>query len=529
MKQILSHMTRLNYLIPLVCALLFFAVPSDAQDDSILVKELLVMDTITLEINGPTNEVSFYLNGMVFLSNTKFHQNMIPDHITFGQVTSYFVPMEYIALESSRPLFSNDPFPYSPAGTSYSRDYQTVYFTKPVEIPGDRTPEKIFEANIINGEVTTYNQLPFTAGPSRYMHPAISVNGDFMILATDLTPSSGGMDLYISRKNRSGWMTPVSLGSEINTSGHEFYPFLDQHNNLFFSSSGHMGYGGYDIFVCFFNGDGWDKPENLSSLVNTEKNEIGFSIHPGRKTALFSSDSEERGLSEEVLKLGLNKSAFIMAGIDTKNQDISLLLKDMIASGYTSATYGAASELEVEAGFSLTALPLLGEPEPEIEPEPEPEPERKPEPETETETETKTEPEPETEPAAIAPVVAPVVVPIAQQEEEEPEPIPVVAKPEPEPESEPVPVVDPNQVVFRVQIISNAKAGSQPSVTISGSTHPTWEYYYKGAYRVTVGEFVNLQDALTFRTKCKSSGFNQAFVAAFRGNERELDPSVFRK
>lgn len=512
-------MAKLIYLIPLGYLLLFQAATVKAQDDSIRVSELLLMDTIALEINGPSNDVCFYLNGMVFLSNTKFHQNMLPDHITFGQVTSYFVPMEYIALESSRPLFSNDPFPYSPAGTAFTRNYQTVYFTKEVEISGGRTREKIFEANIINGEVTTYNQLPFTAGPTRYMHPAISTNGEFMIMATDLTPSNGGLDLFISRKGKSGWMTPVSLGSEINTSGHEFYPFLDQHNNLFFSSSGHMGYGGYDVYFCRFNGEGWDKPENLSEYVNTSKDEIGFSIHPSRKLAIYSSDGEDKAQSE-IHRIGLNNSAFIVAGIDQKHQDISLLLQDLIESGYTSATYGAASDLEVEAGFNLTALPLLSEtvPEQEAEPEPEPEPEQKPEKEPVKQV--------EAEPEDQAPVVAPVIVPVIEEQEKEPEPIPVVA--EPETKQEPVPVADPNQVVFRIQILSHSKANTQPTVTISGSTHSTWEYYYKGAYRITVGEFLELKDALAFRTKCKASGYNQAFVAAFRGNERETDSSVFK-
>jgi len=500
MKQTLKHITKLIVTATLACLFLFLVKPGRAQQDSIRVEQLLDIDTISLEIRGPSNDVSFYLNGIVFLSNTKYHQKMLPEHINFGKIASYFVPLEYIAIENSKPLFSNDPFPYSPAGTSYTRDQQTVYFTKKVEVPGKRMPEKIFKADIINGKVSTFSQLPFTAGPARYMHPAISTNGEFMVMASDKTPTEGGLDLFISRKDENGWTTPVSLGPDINTSGHEWYPFLDQHNNLFFSSSGHRGYGGYDIYVCLFNGDGWDEPENLSELINTDKNEIGFSIHPGRKTALFSSDGEE---NEEILKLGLNNSAFITAGIDTKNQDISLLLEDMLKSGYTSATYGAASELEIEAGFKLSSIPLLGETIPEPEPEHEPEPE--------SFIETKPEPEP----------VIPVLVPAVK----EPEPIAVVA----EPEAEPAAAVDPNQVVFRVQILSNSKANSQPTVTVSGSTYSTWEYFYKGAYRITVGEFTDLQDALEFRTLCKTSGYNQAFVAAFRGNERETDPSVFKK
>ena len=64
--------------------ILLSAMPSLAQDelvDSILVEELLVMDTLGLDIKGPSNDVAFYMNGLVFLSNPKFHQEMIPDHI----------------------------------------------------------------------------------------------------------------------------------------------------------------------------------------------------------------------------------------------------------------------------------------------------------------------------------------------------------------------------------------------------------------------------------------------------------------
>lgn len=506
----MPNITRFKYLIPLLSTLLVMASPAGAQDDSIRVGELLVMDTVALEIKGPSIDVTFYLNGIVFLSNTKYHQKMLPDHINFGEVASYFVPLEYIALESSRPLFTNDPFPYAPAGTSFTRDYQTVYFTKKVQVPGNQMPEKIFEANIINGEVSTFKQLPFTAGPTRFMHPAISTDGEYMVMASDLTPSSGGLDLFVSRKSASGWMTPVSLGPDINTSGHEWYPFLDQHNNLFFSSSGHMGYGGYDIYVCLFNGDGWDKPQNLSDFVNSEKNELGFSIHAGRKMALFTSEGEDESLSEEVLKMGLNNSAFISAGIDTKNQDMSLLLEDLISSGFTSATYGAASELEIEAGFNLTALPLLGLDEEEQE--------------SVEEQAQVSEPKPEAK--AEAQTALPVI--IAEVEEAEPEPVVAIPPSVPEPEQAMVQATDPNQVVFRVQILSSSKAKSQPSVTVSGSAYSTWEYYYKGAYRITVGQFTNLQDALSFRSKCKSSGYNQSFVAAFRGSERETDPSVFK-
>jgi len=514
MKRTNTYKMLIIGLLSHACCLAPLLIQAQDREDSIQVRELLIMDTLHLDIKGPSNDVAFYMNGLVFLSNTKFHQDMIPDHITFGQITSFFAPLEFISLESSRPLFNNDPFPYAPGGTCYSRDYKTVYFTKSVEIPGNRHPEKIFEMAVVDGKAGTYNQLAFTAGPTRYLHPAISANSEFMVLASDLMPTSGGLDLFIVRKGSSGWGMPVNLGSEINTSGHEWYPFLDQHNNLFFSSSGHMGFGGYDLYVCFFNGEGWDEPENLGRMVNSAKDELGFSIHPGRKMAIYSTNSDEGETLDEVLKLGLNKSAYVLAGIDTKNQDISLLIRDMIRSGYTTAQFGTFSELEVEAGTQLTSLPLLTEEEPE------------------PEVEQLSQSMPEEEEAESAPVL--VVAP----EEPEPEPEPVIEESAPAPEvfvaaavaDEPdEEAADPNKLVFRVQILSQSKAGSRPTVTVAGQSYDTWEYFYKGAYRITVGEFETVQEASSFSRQCRSSGFNQSFVAAFRGDQRETDPSVFKR
>ncbi len=534
MNRISIYMTRISFL--LYAASIFpqsvQAIPSQiiAEEDSVRVEELLVKDTLDLKIHGPGNDVNFYMNGMVFLSNTKYHQKMIPDHITFGVVKAYFVPLEYIALESSRPLFINDDFPYSPGGMSFTRDYRKVYFSKTVEISGRRKAEKIFEMSIVNGEGSNHNQLSFTGDPSRYLHPAISLDDSYMIFSSNRTSSIGGLDLFISRKTAAGWSSPTNMGSSINTSGDEWYPYLDPNNNLFFSSSGHMGYGGFDVYVCFFDGSGWGEPQNMTDYINSLDDELGFSIHPNKKTALFSKmiNGDSKG---DVMQMSLNNKAMLLSGIeDPQNQDISGLLQDMLKSGYTSGAFAAPTDVLEQAGFEL-ALPLLTENEDSqvLEPAAEQEPETGSEPVlVETNSilviqQSEPEPEPKPERESIQIVTEP-----------EPEPVieAVVTEPlavEPDPEPEPEAILDPNRVVFRVQIISSSGPNSNPSVTISGTRYSTLEYFYKGAYRVTVGEFELVQDASNFRTRCRNAGYSQAFVAAFRGNERETDPSVFRK
>jgi hypothetical protein len=497
----------------------------DAREDSVRVKELLIIDTVRLNIPGASNDVAFFMNGLVFLSNSKYHQKMIPDHITFGQEQAYFVPLEYISLESSRPLFENDPFPYPPGGMSFTRDYSKVYFTKPIELSGRRTVEKIYEMSIVGSRASAYNQLPFCSDPARYMHPAISTDGSMMVFASDRMPSSGGLDLFMVKKQGNEWSAPVNLGRTVNTSGHEWYPFLDHHNNLYFSSSGHMGYGGYDIYLCPFNGSGWDEPMNMTEFINTEKDELAFSIHPNNRLAVFSTSFGSDPSAAQVYKISLNPGAVLLTGIeDAGNDDLSVLFPDMVESGYTPALLAAgermaatpaaeemAQEIQqpaAEEEESVEAVETEEEPElPAVEPGVE-----KPQPEVTTKPEETTEPEElaETEEAPESEIAREAVT-------EEPE-IPVAEE-----------TPEPDRVIFRVQILSSMQPHSKPSVTIGGTQYETFEYLYKGAYRITVGAFSSVQDALDLRARCRAAGYSQAFVAAFRNNERELDPSVFRQ
>ena len=90
-------------------------------------------------------------------------------------------------------------------------------------------------------------------------------------------------------------------------------------------------------------------------------------------------------------------------------------------------------------------------------------------------------------------------------------------------------VEDTETVFFRVQITSSSKPKANYKVTVDGKSYPTFEYLYKGAYRYTVGNFTTTREANAFKSKCRTSGFSQAFVAAFINDVRETDPAVFKR
>jgi len=439
-----------SYLL-VVCSLFLGADPDFHKPgtDALQPGEWLLFETLELHLSGPCYDVAFYQDDIVFLKS--------------GEESLYLAPIVRPDPSYSRPLFTNRDISCSPAALSFSADYTQGYYTRPVVGNEQEYMEKIFEMSIEDDKVLGLSQVSFSSDPSRNLHPAVSADGSVMVFSSDRRPTSGGLDLFVTRLRADGWSKPVNLGESINTSGHEWFPFLDKMNNLWFASTGHAGYGGFDIFICPYKEQEWGLPQNLGKVINGPQNELGFSVHPQKQVALFSRtwSSESKGMA---IMLTLNEEALDAAGIDEASaRDIALVMQEM-------------------ADPASPASP-------------------RPQTKTETKPETVSDPEPETQPEI-----------------------------QPEPETQPGTIInaDPNPVVFRVQIISSLYENSFPTVFVDGKSYSTYEYFYLGSYRITVGKFDSLKDANAFRLRCLDSGFKQAFVAAFRGDKRETDPSVYK-
>jgi len=413
-----------------ICSLLLVSRP-DSQENNAGYQQpdaWIRLDTLDLHLTGPCYDVAFYQDGIFFLKP--------------GNETTFLTGMDHPDLNESQPLFSNKEFSNSPAAFSFNAQYTRGYYSRSIWIEENLFLEKIFEMSIEGENVSDIRQVPFTADSFRYLHPAIASDGSLMVFSSDRLPTSGGLDLFVSRKTGSGWSEPINLGISVNSSGHEWFPFLDSHNNLLFSSTGHTGYGGYDIYICPFNGKDWGLPRNLGKSINTSDDELGFSIHPGNKMALFSR-VRSSGSSGLAIRVILNEAAIQESGV-----------------------------LEGAAGDLSRILQQIAEP------------------------------------------ASQQVSPDRAQNNEE---------------IRPRVNAEPGKVIFRVQIISSLYENSFPMVFIEGKRYNTYEYYYMGSYRITVGEFESLEEANAFRIQCLNSGFKQAFVAAFRDGKRVTDPSVFKQ
>ncbi len=119
--------------------------------------------------------------------------------------------------------------------------------------------------------------------------PSISPDGNTLFFVSD---RNGRYDIFTSVKDADGnWQAAVELGPSINTSGNERGPFMHiDGRTLYFSSDGHLGFGGYDLFFSKMDDEGnWSKAVNLGYPINTEADETGLFVSTDGSTAYFAS------------------------------------------------------------------------------------------------------------------------------------------------------------------------------------------------------------------------------------------------
>ena len=101
-------------------------------------------------------------------------------------------------------------------------------------------------------------------------HPVIAEDGNLMYFSSDADLGYGGRDLYMSKRISGEWEEPINLGPKVNTSGDELFPYISKDNDLYFSSDGHAGFGGLDLFKAEKVGRIYSNVTSLGCAITQE-------------------------------------------------------------------------------------------------------------------------------------------------------------------------------------------------------------------------------------------------------------------
>lgn len=122
-------------------------------------------------------------------------------------------------------------------------------------------------------------------------HPVLSPDGQTLYFVSDMPNGFGETDIYYCEKDASGnWGKPQNLGSTINTEGKEMFPAFDDEGRFYYSSSGHPGMGGLDLFKASGEKSSWSEPENLKYPINSPKDDFAIVFTESGKTGYFASN-----------------------------------------------------------------------------------------------------------------------------------------------------------------------------------------------------------------------------------------------
>ena len=183
----------------------------------------------------------------------------------------------------------------------FTKDGTTVYFTRNnyedrkmgKDNQGTNKLKLYRSYRNTQGDWTTPQDLPFNSDEYSVAHPALNATEDTLYFTSDMPGGRGESDLYKIAINGDGsFGTPENLGNRINTEGKETFPFVTASGDLYFSSNGHSGLGGLDIFVTKL--EPVTKQDslvvNIGKPVNGPDDDFAFAFDEVTKRGYFSSN-----------------------------------------------------------------------------------------------------------------------------------------------------------------------------------------------------------------------------------------------
>ncbi|MGY0393211.1 OmpA family protein [Bizionia sp. KMM 8389] len=206
---------------------------------------------------------------------------------------------------------------YHEATLAFSPDESVVYFTRNnydgnLARDTDGTNHlKLYRAERHFGSDSTatwknIKELPFNSDFYSVGHPAVSEDGKKLYFVSDMPGTIGGTDIFVvdildeedngnetsdgsDSENYKGFSKPRNLGEKVNTSGREMFPFITD-KALYFTSDGHLGLGGLDVFQSVVKDSVFQKPTNLGAPLNSKLDDFAFIVNEDTNRGFVSSN-----------------------------------------------------------------------------------------------------------------------------------------------------------------------------------------------------------------------------------------------
>lgn len=266
-------------------------------------------DNPDYRLNGKAYTLEGYYYGSSYFHDEILLSEPNPDHSHLHKVSYPSYELAHIKFKDEQHTdavvkFDNLETRFHLGSPCYTADGKHVFFTQNDSEEKFGHKKKFEEINVSEKGINTLNiyhatvdgdQLsnitPMSFNSHNYscVHPFISPDGTKLYFASDRPGGYGGFDLYESDFVNGDWQQPVNLGPHVNSLDDEMYPYVIFDTILYFSSNGHIGYGGSDVYKSKKRDYLWGNPENLGRPVNSSMDDMG-PVFMSRRSGYLASN-----------------------------------------------------------------------------------------------------------------------------------------------------------------------------------------------------------------------------------------------
>ena len=180
---------------------------------------------------------------------------------------------------------------YDEGACTFSPDQRTMYFTQCTTDPNYPRYAQVMTSARSDAAWAKATKLDISKDTlSSFAHPAVSPDGQWLYFVSDMPGGQGGQDLWRIRLTTNGLGEMENLGEAINTAGNECFPTFRPNGDLYFSSDGHIGLGGLDVYVARQNAAQQWTIEHPGFPLNSNGDDFGLTFEGPYNRGFFSSN-----------------------------------------------------------------------------------------------------------------------------------------------------------------------------------------------------------------------------------------------
>ncbi len=295
-----------------------------------LVKDSSAYKINRIDINTPGSELGtcYYKDGVILSSSSIGHKKadtkLAPNNLPFldlffaKEVRDGVLVDPVPFAQRLKTEFNDGPVGYDPVDDIL---YITRFAPHKAEV---KEGEDVFHLQIVKAENRDGIWIPrgnfFMNSPNfSVAHPSISADGQKLYFVSDMPGGYGGYDIYFCYKTVGKWSQPFNVGPAINSRENELFPFIASDGSLYFSSEGHNGLGGHDVYVATPEKGVFTSIRNMGYPINSTKDEIAFTLNSTSTDGYFSTNRVNDDGFYDILSLELSFVPLNITGIVKDN------------------------------------------------------------------------------------------------------------------------------------------------------------------------------------------------------------------